>query len=436
MSDPRAPAIAGAGQLSERAGDDGPSPLDLMVGAARAAAADAGPGGDALLRRVRGVAVVDCFSWPVPDPGAALAARLGLEPHETVRSARGGTGPLELLADLCARIQAGELDVALLAGGEAVNPFMRAMRDGRPTGWPDPPGTGGPDRVVGTDRPAGHPAEEAAGLIAPIFFYPLIESAVRGAAGRDREEHRRRLAALWDRFAAVAAGNPHAWTRDPPRGEALARPSESNRMVAEPYTKLLTANIQVDQGAALLLCSAAAAAAAGVSPDRLVHVHAAATAHDHWFVSERQELHRSPAVAACGRTALQHADAGIDDIAHLDLYSCFPSAVQVAATIAVLSARPPRRRFRHHDVQAQVDALPRRRVVAAAAGAAQVEAFTTIHDREGAPTLAIVTCLLQDGSRAPAKCQDRATIDRLLDGEPLGRPVQLAGAGGFVDARA
>ena len=495
MSDPRAPVIAGAGQISRRAVDGGPSPLDFMVHAACAAAEDAGPGGETLLARAASVGVVDCFSWPVSDPGAALAHELGIAPRETVVSARGGTGPLELLGDLCARIRAGELDVALLAGGEAVNPFMRAIRDGRPTGWGDGPGSE-PSRVVGADRPANHAAEEAAGLIAPIFFYPLIESAVRGAARRSSEAHRRWLGELWDRFAAVAEDNPHAWTREPPRGaEALATASEANRMVADPYTKLLTANIQVDQGAALLLCSAQAAQDAGIAPERLVHVHATAKAHDHWFVSERDALHRSPAIAACGRAALGHAGAGIDDVAHLDLYSCFPSAVQIAAAelgidldrdaraptvtggltfaggpandyathalatmtgrlredpdalglstavgwyltkhaVAVLSARAPVAPFRHHDVQAQVDALPRRRVAEGATGDATVEAYTAVHDRDGTPTLAIVTCLVgDDEARAPARSEDPATIAALLDGEPLGRTVRLDGAAGFA----
>src|SRR4051812_45727415 len=165
--DPRAPVIAGAGQVTWRDGDPGPVPLDLMVEAARRAAADAAPGGERLLAAAGSVSVVECVSWPAADPGAALAARLGVQPAETVRSARGGTAPLALLADAGARIQAGEADVVLLAGGEAFNPFMRAVREGRAPDWESPP-EGEPSRVVGVDREPSHPAEAAAGLIAPI----------------------------------------------------------------------------------------------------------------------------------------------------------------------------------------------------------------------------------------------------------------------------
>src|SRR4051812_8656729 len=99
-----APVIAGAGQVS---GLDDASPLDLMREAALAADRDAGGG---LLERVDSVAVVECFTWPVPDPGAALAAELKLSPRETVKTVLGGNGPIALLGDLCARIAAGEIE--------------------------------------------------------------------------------------------------------------------------------------------------------------------------------------------------------------------------------------------------------------------------------------------------------------------------------------
>jgi acetyl-CoA C-acetyltransferase len=62
-----------------------------------------------------------------------------------------------------------------------------------------------------------------------------------------------------------------------------------------------------------------------------VFPHAGATATDEWFVSERADMSRSPAIAAAGKAALGAAGIGIDDVAHIDLYSCFPVAVQIAA---------------------------------------------------------------------------------------------------------
>lgn len=492
--DPRTPVLVGAGQVTHRPGDGDVSPLELMARAARAAEEDAGAPG--LLRRAGSVAVVDLFSWPAPDPGALLAAELGAAPRETVRAARGGTGPLVLLGDLCARIQAGDLDVGLVAGGEVITAFMRSVADGRPTGWPEQPAGTAPTREVGEDRAPNHPAEEAAGLLAPIFFYPLFEQAVRGAAGAAPGEHQAWLGELWSRFAAVARDNPHAWTRDPPVDpDAIGRPGPGNRMVSLPYTKLLNSNIQVDQGAALLLCSAQAARDAGVPRDRWVFVHGVAGAHDHWHAAEREHLHRSPAIAACAEALRGHTGAEPADAALLDLYSCFPSAVQVAATelgidlrsdprpptvtggltfaggpangyvthalatmagrlreqddgalglatgvgwyltkhgMALLGCAPPERPFADLHPQAEVDARPRRDVAEGEAATAPVETYTALFDRDGTPTLGIVACLLEDGRRALAKSEDRATVAALVEGDALGREVVLDGAAGFT----
>jgi acetyl-CoA C-acetyltransferase len=108
--------------------------------------------------------------------------------------------------------------------------------------------------------------------------------------------------------------------------------SEGNRMIAYPYTKLLTANMQVDQGAALVMCSAEAARAAGIPPERWIFPLAGADADDHWFLSHRLDFHSSPAIRLAGASALSLAGSSIDEIAHLDLYSCFPSVVEIAAS--------------------------------------------------------------------------------------------------------
>ena len=102
-------------------------------------------------------------------------------------------------------------------------------------------------------------------------------------------------------------------------------------MVSFPYPKLCTANMQVDQGAGYIVCSVEAARAAGVPEDRWVFPLSGADGNDHWYISNRAELHRSPAIRLAGAAALELAGLGIDDVALVDLYSCFPAVVQMAA---------------------------------------------------------------------------------------------------------
>ena len=123
----------------------------------------------------------------------------------------------------------------------------------------------------------------------------------------------------------------YAWLRDARSADEIITVTDSNRMIAYPYTKLLTANMQVDQGAAIIMCSAAAARSAGIPRDRWVFPLAGADADDHWFLSHRLDFHSSPAIRLAGASALALAGAAVDDVAHIDLYSCFPSAVEIAA---------------------------------------------------------------------------------------------------------
>ena len=169
------------------------------------------------------------------------------------------------------------------------------------------------------------------GIVLPIHAYPLFENALRAANGWTLAEHTRRIGAIWSRFSQVAATNPHAWIRRPRTAEEIAQPSPDNRMVAFPYPKLCTANMQVDQGAGYIVCSVDAARSAGAPEDRWVFPLAGADANDHWFISHRPELHRSPAIRLAGRAALELAGLGLDDVGPVDLYSCFPVAVQMAA---------------------------------------------------------------------------------------------------------
>ena len=79
--------------------------------------------------------------------------------------------------------------------------------------------------------------------------------------------------------------------------------------------------------AALVLASAEKADALGVPEERRVYLRGWGYAEDPAHVAGHPELWRSPAMAASAAAALAGAGIGVDDVAHLDLYSCFASSV-------------------------------------------------------------------------------------------------------------
>ena len=131
-------------------------------------------------------------------------------------------------------------------------------------------------------------------------------------------------------LSEVAAANPHAWFPVAHSAEELVTPTAANRMVGYPYTKHMVAIMDVDMAATVVLASEAAADRLGVPADRRVYLRGWAAGSDAIYVAEHPDLWRSPAMARVLPAAVAAAGVGIDDVAHLDLYSCFASSLLFA----------------------------------------------------------------------------------------------------------
>ena len=337
--DPRTPVLVAHGQVNHReaAQDNALEPVDLMAAAAREAT-------DArVLEAIDSIRVVNVLSVHYRDPALLLGQRIGAVRFTTRYSGIGGNVPQTLVNRACADIQQGRADVVLVAGAEMWRTRtqlrangQRLTHTGQDESVPLPEGS---DENV----PMAGAAEDRIRLDRPAYIYPMFEQALRVSTGESVDDHRHRIAELWARFNEVAVRNPHAWIRKSVTAEEISRPGPTNRMISWPYTKLMNSNNMVDQGAALILTSAEAATRLGIPNEQWVFPYAGTDAHDTYAISERAELHRSPAIRIGGKRVLELAGLGIDDIDYVDLYSCFPSAVQVAAAELGLPADDPAR---------------------------------------------------------------------------------------------
>ena len=333
--DPRTPVLIGYGQVNQHDDHPGVEPVDLMVAAARAAA------DPRVLEAVDSVRVVNVLSWRYRDPGLLLAQRLRTQNAATRYTGIGGNVPQSLVNEACLDIQAGRANAVLIAGAETWRTRTRLRASGAKPDWTSQdesvPIAEGADQGV---LMAG-PAEIRIKLDRPAYVYPMFEQALRIAAGESTDDHLRRIGELWSQFSGVAAKNPHAWSREPLAPHQIWQSSPRNRMISWPYTKLMNSNNMVDQGAALVLTSVEKATYLQIPSERWVFPYAGTDAHDTYAIGERAEFHRSPAIRIAGRRALQLAGVGVDDLDLIDVYSCFPSAVQVAANELGLPRRRP-----------------------------------------------------------------------------------------------
>ncbi|MGI9614078.1 MAG: acetyl-CoA acetyltransferase [Acidimicrobiales bacterium] len=483
--DPRTPVVVGVAQVTQHPDDpaDAVEPIALMERVVRAAAADAGA--PDLVAKLDHVGVVQ-GAWRYSDPGRLIAEAVGSPTAKTSLSANGGNTPQSYMNALAARIQAGQLDRAIFVGGETIWSRRRQRRAGLDIAVTKQEGIE-PDERFQDDVPMTTDFEAARGMDQPVNYYPLFDSAIRSSRGESIDEHRDRLAELWSGFNAVAVANDYAWFRTPMSADEIRDPSPSNRMVGFPYTKAMNSNWDLDQAAAVLLCSVEAAEAAGISRDQWVFPLAGTDAHDTYAVSERRDLHSSPAITEAGAKVFELAGLGPDDVAHIDLYSCFPSAVQVAAdalgfdqgrqltqtggltfaggplnnyvthsiatmigvlrndpgvvglvsanggyltkhAIGLYATEPPAGGFEAVDVQDAVDEVPRTAVDEAFEGDATVEAYTVMHDHEG-PQLGLCALKTPDGARTWGRVTDVDTASAMTANEAIGAVGALDGDG-------
>lgn len=324
--DPRTPCLIGVAQHTVHPGEGpAPEPLALWEQVCRDAAADTGRA-PAVLAGLDSLAVVYCQSWPYDDPAGRLAARLGADPGDRHYSGIGGTTPQVLVARAAESILSGDCELACITGGEALETVRQLKKAGERPAW----SFRDPERKPFPFEAPFHPAEVAHNVFPAWLTFPLFDVARRAHAGTGPDAYRAELGEMMAPMTEVAERNPYAWFRRRRSAAELITPSISNRMVGYPYTKTMVSIMDVDMAAAVIVASHEAADRLGVPRDRRVYLRGWCYATDAVYVAQHDPLWASPAMAAASAEALGRAGIGIDDVAHLDLYSCFGSSLTLA----------------------------------------------------------------------------------------------------------
>jgi acetyl-CoA C-acetyltransferase len=351
--DPRTPVIVGVGQFTERIDDAdyrGMSSVDLATEATRAALADTGADVDAVARAIEVFAGLRqfeiCTPFSTPPLGCSdnyvrsVARRVGADPARAVLEPIGGNGPQKLVTEFAGAIAAGDVQVALILGSEPGSTAKYfSNRDDKPD-FTEHVGGQLEDRGYGFEQ---YMSEYTAkhGLTGAPVQYGLLDNARRGRLGLGVGEYRRQMAELFAPFTRVAAKNPFSSSPVERSVEEIETVTDENRMICDPYPRLLVARDTVNQGAAALVMSVAAARRLGVAEDKWVYLrgHASQTEQD---LLDRVDVSVSYSAKQAVAEALRVTGIGIDDVATFDLYSCFPFPVFAVCDEFGLTADDPR----------------------------------------------------------------------------------------------
>jgi acetyl-CoA C-acetyltransferase len=335
------PIIIGVGQITEQplALEQCSSPVDLIEAAVLAAADDAGIS-QRSLAKIDELVLVRGFREFTRNSPEALAQRINASAARCWITPNGGNAPQYLINRYAQAIANGEHSMVLVAGSEAMDTSRRLHKAGIKPDWAQP--SDSDPALLYPDRAMASAHEQAQGIVLPSNIYALFENALRQHYGHSIEEHQRALGELFAPFSAAAARSPHAWYPIERSAAEIATATEANRYVGWPYTKYMNAMNQINQSAALLLTSVGHARTLGVAEDQWVYLHGCADVQEKWQVSERVNYHSSPAIKLLGEQALAMANKSIDQIDFVDLYSCFPSAVQIARDELGIATDDPR----------------------------------------------------------------------------------------------
>lgn len=479
---PHTPILVGVGLVMQREDDplQAREPLALMIDAAGAAGADCGA--RELLADIERIAV-PVGRWHYRNPGRLIGAALGA-PGVTSISALPGVSQQTLLSDACAAIARDDISVAMVIGGEAGYRLQCAKRNGIRV--EDTISTDPPDIEMTPHEDMLPDYEQATGLgPMPVGYYAIVDSAFRHARGVGTAAYRDRIANRYSRFSAIAADNPHAWLREEVDAATIREGSAHNPMLAFPYTKLHNSQWNVDQASALLFCSVEKAQALGIARERWVFPQVFTEANHMVNITARGALDRCIGAELAGKAALAQAACTPDELDFLELYSCFPVAVEAYAhelgipesidwtitggmpfaggpfnsfvlhTVGQMAGRiraqphsrgmvttvsgiitkqgfgiwgadPNPRGYEFVDVTEDViAATDEREVLPDYAGPATVAGYTVMYDRSGAQRgIAVVD--LPDGKRSIAHTTDPALMSRMIAAEFCGVAVDVA----------
>jgi len=332
------PILVGAAQYTQSKNTSSPlDPLGLMTHVCRSAIADTGA--EKLRELIDTLYVVNLFQWTYRDAPGMLCNALGISPGSSYYTPIGGNTPQLLVHKAAKALASGQSRAVLLTGAEGIYSLRRALKGDIVLDWPE---SESPERIDGEDPPGVNNLEGAYDLYLPVYVYPLFETALRFASGRSPDEHRDYMARLWEHLSNIASKNPHAWSRANLSAGEIATITEDNRYIGYPYTKNMNANINVDQSAALILTTQEVAEDLGISSSKWVYPLGGADFNDIWNFSQRPRLNESPAIRNAAQIALDQAELTLDEIDVFDLYSCFPSAVEIARSEIGIAGDDPR----------------------------------------------------------------------------------------------
>jgi acetyl-CoA C-acetyltransferase len=332
------PVIAGVAQFKQPKETFNPlDPLRLMVKACKMALGDSKT--PSLKHYIDSIFMVNINSWSYKDAPEQLSIALGIKPVKKVYLPDGGDTPQLLVNRAVKKIMTRKSQVILITGAEAGYSLYRSQKGKVSLNWPI---RRKPKYMEGNLWHGTSDFENKYNLIIPAYSYAIFETSLRSFLNHSLEEHNSYIAKIFEKFSKIASKNPYAWEKKSYSAEELITPAPNNREITHPYTKRLCSNVYVDQAAAIIIASKKIVEKLKIDQKKWVYPMGGVDFKNIFNITQRPKLYNSPAARIGIKYVLKRARLKLEEINLFDIYSCFPSIVEIIKNEIGLEEDDPR----------------------------------------------------------------------------------------------
>lgn len=265
--------------------------------------------------------------WRYRDPGKWIAKNNDFKNIPATYVTKIGVLQQNLINDACLKIENGEINASVILGGEARYKQLRSIIENKE--YFETKLDENPDFYIKAKEDL-YGEEELAELGAmAVGYYAAMETAIRKNDGEKIDDHQNNIASMYEEFSKIASNNKDGWIDNPYSKEEILDTSKKNKMLAYPYNKLHCTSWNVNQSAALIICSEELANKLKIDKNKRVYPITSSENNHMIAIQQRPKLFDSLGMKYAANSiskVIERLDITIDAY---DLYSCFPAAIKI-----------------------------------------------------------------------------------------------------------
>ena len=278
--------------------------------------------------------------WRYRDPGKWIAKNNDFKNIPTTYVTKIGVLQQNLINEACLKIENGEINASIILGGEARYKQLRSVIEKKE--YFETKLDENPDFYIKAKEDLyGDEELEELGAMA-VGYYATMETALRKNDNENIEEHQNNIASMYEEFSKVASNNEDAWLDHPYSKKEILETSKKNKMLAYPYNKLHCTSWNVNQSAALIICSEELANKLEIDNKKRVYPISSSENNHMIAIQQRPKLYESLGMIYAAKSInkmMEQLDIRLDAY---DLYSCFPAAVKMFSKSLELGSELPK----------------------------------------------------------------------------------------------